>query len=301
MPTAKATADPTCRRPTRYRGVTFRTRADGSRQYSVYHAGRYWGVEGGEQDALAKQAELRGRAARGVPALAPTKVIFQEVAEEYFDIEAPAAGEHPQDLPRDPRPRPGPALRPDADRRGHGRARRSAHRRPRTTRPEAEDDPGVCCDAPRGDGLRRPARPNHDQPVRPAHPRRPTPGPRARAGPCLERQGDRRPDRHRGDNRDPPRGPLQLRPAHPNGFDDRAPTRRAPRFAVARYRDPRGHSPRPSPMASDGRVRPAENQGWRPPAPALDRDDQVPRSAEARVRPLHRRCDPSSRPRTASR
>ena len=46
-------------------GHQYRPRADGSRAYSVYFRGRYIGVDGGEQEALAKQAELRGKAARG--------------------------------------------------------------------------------------------------------------------------------------------------------------------------------------------------------------------------------------------
>jgi hypothetical protein len=52
--------------------------------YSIYFKGRYIGVEGGEQEALAKQAELRGKAARGEKPLAPTKVTFAEVAELWL-------------------------------------------------------------------------------------------------------------------------------------------------------------------------------------------------------------------------
>jgi integrase len=52
--------------------------------YSVYFRGRYIGVDGGEQEALAKQAELRGKAARGERAVAPTKVTFAELAEQWL-------------------------------------------------------------------------------------------------------------------------------------------------------------------------------------------------------------------------
>jgi integrase len=81
---AKQTANPTRRHPTRYRGISYRKRADGSRQYTVFFRGRYIGVEGGEQEALAKQAELRGKAARGELAMAPTRVTFAEVAEQWL-------------------------------------------------------------------------------------------------------------------------------------------------------------------------------------------------------------------------
>jgi integrase len=53
--------------------------------YSIYFRGRYIGVEGGEQEALAKQAELRDKAARGDKALAPTKATFGEVAEQWLE------------------------------------------------------------------------------------------------------------------------------------------------------------------------------------------------------------------------
>ena len=49
--------DPTRRHGTRYRGISYRERADGTRTYSVYFRGRYVGVDGGEKEALAKQAD----------------------------------------------------------------------------------------------------------------------------------------------------------------------------------------------------------------------------------------------------
>jgi integrase len=52
--------------------------------YSVYFRGRYIGVEGGEQEALAKQAELRGKAARGEKPVSRARVTFGEVAEQWL-------------------------------------------------------------------------------------------------------------------------------------------------------------------------------------------------------------------------
>ena len=77
--------DPTRRQPTRYRGVSYRLHADGTRQYAVYYRGRYLAVEGGEQEAIAKQAELRGKAARGERAVAPTRQTFAELAEQWLE------------------------------------------------------------------------------------------------------------------------------------------------------------------------------------------------------------------------
>jgi integrase-like protein len=75
--------DPFKRHRTRHRGVTYRVRADGSRQYFVYAQGKQHPVEGGEREALVRQAELRGKVARGEK-IAPVKVRFQEVAEQWF-------------------------------------------------------------------------------------------------------------------------------------------------------------------------------------------------------------------------
>jgi Phage integrase, N-terminal SAM-like domain len=75
----------TRRRRTRHRGVSYRQRADGGRTYSVYHAGRYWPVEGGEQEALVKQGQLRGQRARGETPLAPSRTTFGEVADAYIE------------------------------------------------------------------------------------------------------------------------------------------------------------------------------------------------------------------------
>jgi integrase len=85
MSTRKATPGyPYLRVPTRHRGISYRPRADGSRQYTVCFQGRYIGVEGGEREALAKQAELRGKAARGERPVASTRATFGEVAEQWL-------------------------------------------------------------------------------------------------------------------------------------------------------------------------------------------------------------------------
>jgi integrase len=62
----------------------YRLRADGSRTYYVYAGGRFLAVDGGEKQALAKQAELRSRVARG-ERVAPRAVRFREAAEDWFE------------------------------------------------------------------------------------------------------------------------------------------------------------------------------------------------------------------------
>jgi hypothetical protein len=81
---SKATPGPHKRIQTRHRGITYRLKTDGSRTYYVYVGGRFLAVDGGEKQALAKQAELRGRQARGERA-APRPVKFGQVAEEWFE------------------------------------------------------------------------------------------------------------------------------------------------------------------------------------------------------------------------
>jgi hypothetical protein len=85
MSARKASADPCKRHRTRYRGISYRVRADGSRLYSIYFQGNYIAVEGGENEALAKQAELRGKAARGERHVLPAKMTFEEVAEIWLE------------------------------------------------------------------------------------------------------------------------------------------------------------------------------------------------------------------------
>lgn len=75
--------DPYKRRSTRYRGISYRERADGGRTYYVYAEGRHHRVEGDEQEALAVQADLRGTIARGLR-VRPEATTFAELAEEWF-------------------------------------------------------------------------------------------------------------------------------------------------------------------------------------------------------------------------
>jgi integrase len=73
------------RNKTRHRGVSYRKRADGSRSYSVFFQGRYLAAGTTEKEALAKQADLRGRQAKGERIVVPTKTTFAELAEQWFE------------------------------------------------------------------------------------------------------------------------------------------------------------------------------------------------------------------------
>jgi len=96
MPATKP-SDPTRRIKTRHRGISYRVRAGGERTYSVYFGGRYIAVDGGEQEAIAKQADLRGKAARGEKPVAPTKATFREIADAYFESKPHPALRRPED------------------------------------------------------------------------------------------------------------------------------------------------------------------------------------------------------------
>lgn len=87
MSASKANASRFTRHSTRYRGITYRLLADGGRQYHVFFEGRYIPVvDGGQQEAIAKQAELRGKAARGERvATANRATTFAEVAEKWLE------------------------------------------------------------------------------------------------------------------------------------------------------------------------------------------------------------------------
>ncbi len=76
--------DPYKRHRTRHRGITYRVRANGSRQYFAYAQGKQHAVDGGEREAIARQAELRGKVARG-ERIAPANVRFSEAAEQWFE------------------------------------------------------------------------------------------------------------------------------------------------------------------------------------------------------------------------
>jgi integrase len=75
--------NPYKRYKTRRPGITYRLRVDGSRRYFVYAQGKQHPVEGGEREALVRQAELRGMAARGQKIL-PTKVKLDSLAEQWL-------------------------------------------------------------------------------------------------------------------------------------------------------------------------------------------------------------------------
>ena len=75
--------DPYKRHSTRNRGISFRLKANGSRSYFVYAQGRHIPVDGGEREALALQAEMRGRSARG-ERVAARSVKLAALAEEWY-------------------------------------------------------------------------------------------------------------------------------------------------------------------------------------------------------------------------
>ena len=69
------------RHKTRWPGITYRERADGSRSYFARHAGRQVLVEGGEKEALELQAKLRA-APKGT--VVASNVRFETLAEEWI-------------------------------------------------------------------------------------------------------------------------------------------------------------------------------------------------------------------------
>src|SRR5205823_1824757 len=85
MPMPNLSADPQKRNKTRHRGISYRERADGSRSYAVYSDGKYVAVQGGEREALAVQADLRGRRARGERVVVNDRTKLAQLAEEWFE------------------------------------------------------------------------------------------------------------------------------------------------------------------------------------------------------------------------
>src|SRR3954468_21968418 len=81
---AQNSPDPYRRNKTRYPGITFRDRADGTRRYAVHFQRRWVQVEGGEKEALAKQAELRRKQARG-EVVVNSSVTFAEFSAEWLE------------------------------------------------------------------------------------------------------------------------------------------------------------------------------------------------------------------------
>jgi len=84
MPTPKVN-DPFARRKTRHPGITYRLKQDGSRTYSVWFEGRFVKAGSTQSEALARQADLRGKAARGEQAILPGKTTFEEAAEAWYE------------------------------------------------------------------------------------------------------------------------------------------------------------------------------------------------------------------------
>jgi integrase len=81
--------DPFKRHKTRYRGISYRLKADGSRTYSVFFQRRYVSAGTTEAEARAKQSELVGAKSQGRAVILPTKTTFAEIAETWYDGKAP--------------------------------------------------------------------------------------------------------------------------------------------------------------------------------------------------------------------
>jgi integrase len=77
------------RNRTRYAGISYRVRADGSRSYAVSFQRKFVPAGTTEKEALAKQAELRRHKARGEKIVVNGKTTFREIAEEWFDAKGP--------------------------------------------------------------------------------------------------------------------------------------------------------------------------------------------------------------------
>ena len=74
------------RHKTRYAGVFYRLRADGSRTYAVSFGGKFVAAGNTEKEALAKQAQLRRHKARGEKIVVNGKITFRELAAEWLEI-----------------------------------------------------------------------------------------------------------------------------------------------------------------------------------------------------------------------
>jgi integrase len=82
MPVETVT-DPFKRHKTRYRGISYRERADGTRTYYVYHGGKQLQAQGrgGEKEAIEFQAALRS----SVAPVVVTRTKFKALAEVWYD------------------------------------------------------------------------------------------------------------------------------------------------------------------------------------------------------------------------
>ena len=76
--------NPYTRRRTRYPGITYRIKADGKRTYSVFAQGKQHRAGHTEAEALALQATLRGKVARG-ERLTTADAKFATLAEDWYD------------------------------------------------------------------------------------------------------------------------------------------------------------------------------------------------------------------------
>lgn len=76
--------DPTRRWPTRHRGISFRVNRSLERSYFVHEKGKFVPAGRTETEALAKQAEIRGKRARGERVIVASRVELKFVAEEWF-------------------------------------------------------------------------------------------------------------------------------------------------------------------------------------------------------------------------
>jgi integrase len=80
----KTTRDPYKRHKTRYPGITYREKEDGGRTYYVTVGSRHLKVDGGEQEALLVQADMRSKKARGLR-VTPPPTTLGEVAQAWFE------------------------------------------------------------------------------------------------------------------------------------------------------------------------------------------------------------------------
>jgi len=76
--------NPYKRWPNRYPGISYRERAGGARTYYVANGSRHLRADGGEQEALLVQADLKMKKARGLR-VTPLPIPFRQVAEAWFE------------------------------------------------------------------------------------------------------------------------------------------------------------------------------------------------------------------------
>ena len=72
-------------RSKRHAGIYYRERADGSRSYAVSFQGGFVPAGATEQEALAKQADLRRQKARGERVVVNDRTTFADLAEQWFE------------------------------------------------------------------------------------------------------------------------------------------------------------------------------------------------------------------------